>query len=102
MYDELETNLCKEIMQFSGFPFPETAPTFPNRTHVEDYLQAYFHTFIEPNSRVDVRLGCNVERLEKINGSCIYTPSTRYRLSTTSWLPTDILMSLTSLGISQG
>lgn len=69
MYDELETNLCKEIMQFSGFPFPETAPTFPNRTHVEDYLQAYFHTFIEPNSRVDVRQGCNVERLEKINGS---------------------------------
>lgn len=68
MYDELETNLCKDIMQFSGFPFDESVSTFPSRVQVQDYLEKYYQTFIEGQSRVSVKLGCNVDRVEKIDG----------------------------------
>lgn len=41
MYDELETNLPKQLMQFSTQPFPDSLPLFPRHEAVQDYLEAY-------------------------------------------------------------
>ncbi|KAI9319327.1 hypothetical protein BX666DRAFT_1854235 [Dichotomocladium elegans] len=39
MYDDLHTNLPKDVMQFRDIPFPESTPLFPNRCQVLDYIQ---------------------------------------------------------------
>ncbi|SCU86499.1 LANO_0C08196g1_1 [Lachancea nothofagi CBS 11611] len=69
MYDVLETNLSKEIMQFSGFPFPNNVPTFPSRSQVQDYLVDYYQNFVQGQERATVHLNCAVKLLEKIGDS---------------------------------
>ena len=41
MYDRLETNIPKRLMQHSGKPFPEDAQLFPTRETVRRYLEEY-------------------------------------------------------------
>ncbi|KAJ2779640.1 monooxygenase [Coemansia javaensis] len=41
MYDDLRTNLPKDIMQFAGFAFPAGVPDFPSRADVLQYLRDY-------------------------------------------------------------
>ncbi|CEP63186.1 N,N-dimethylaniline monooxygenase LALA0_S07e04390g [Lachancea lanzarotensis] len=66
MYDALETNLSKQIMTFSGFPFPDDVPTFPNRKHVWEYLVRFYETFIKGQERILTQLNCKVKCVEKI------------------------------------
>ncbi|KAJ1802032.1 monooxygenase [Coemansia sp. RSA 2599] len=44
LYDELHTNLPKDVMQFPGFPFPPDTPEFPDRKQVQDYVRSYADT----------------------------------------------------------
>ena len=37
MYDHLETNISKKLMQFSGFPFEENVPLYPSRRNIWEY-----------------------------------------------------------------
>ncbi|KAJ1962481.1 monooxygenase [Dipsacomyces acuminosporus] len=41
IYNDLSTNLPKDVMQFPGFPFPDDVPYFPNHRQVLDYVNAY-------------------------------------------------------------
>lgn len=41
MYDHLETNIPRSMMQYSDFSFPDDAQLFPQREVVMRYLQAY-------------------------------------------------------------
>ncbi|KAJ1729556.1 monooxygenase [Coemansia biformis] len=41
MYDVLHANLTKDVMQFADFPFPSSAPDFPARRHVLEYIRDY-------------------------------------------------------------
>lgn len=65
MYDHLETNITKHLMQFSGFPFPKEVPLYPWRINVFEYLKSYYDTFIENETRVKVHLNTRVYHLSK-------------------------------------
>lgn len=65
MYDHLETNISKHIMKFSGFPFPQTVPTYPWRNDVFQYLKSYSRTFLEDESRLHIHLNTSVSSLSK-------------------------------------
>ncbi|QLL30265.1 hypothetical protein HG536_0A00820 [Torulaspora globosa] len=65
MYEHLETNITKHIMQFSGFPFPSEVPTYPWRKNVFEYLKSYYAAFIENEERVKVHLNTRVLQLSK-------------------------------------
>lgn len=67
MYDWLETNLCKQIMQFKDFPFPECVDEFPNRSQVWQYLKSYYNQFIDGKDRVKVRFASKVQSVIKDN-----------------------------------
>ena len=41
MYDDLETNIPKELMQYSDYPFSEELRLFPEREKVLRYLEEY-------------------------------------------------------------
>lgn len=63
MYDHLETNLPKELMQFSEFPFKDSVPKFPSREEVFEYVHAYFERFVAGNDKVTVHLETPVHKL---------------------------------------
>ncbi|KAL3235593.1 N,N-dimethylaniline monooxygenase [Nakaseomyces bracarensis] len=65
MYDYLETNISKDLMQFSGFPFKAGVPFYPNRGQVWEYLQEYYTQFIKSNAQIDVKLSTSVVRVSK-------------------------------------
>lgn len=65
MYDHLETNISKDLMQFSGFPFGKEVPFYPSRGQVWEYLQRYYKTFIEDNANIDVKLDTEVVNVSK-------------------------------------
>ncbi|ODV77620.1 FAD/NAD(P)-binding domain-containing protein [Suhomyces tanzawaensis NRRL Y-17324] len=44
MYSQLETNLLKDVMEFKDVKFPSTAPDFPSRNEVLDYVVQYSKT----------------------------------------------------------
>jgi dimethylaniline monooxygenase (N-oxide forming) / hypotaurine monooxygenase len=44
-YRSLRTNTAKLLTAFSDFPFPDTAPDYPHRSEVADYLQQYAARF---------------------------------------------------------
>ncbi|AAS52973.1 AER292Cp [Eremothecium gossypii ATCC 10895] len=64
MYDHLETNLPKQIMAYSGFPFPDYDSVFPPRTRVLEYLLLYYRAFVE--GRAQMCFNTQVTSLEKI------------------------------------
>lgn len=41
VYDLLDTNVPKDIMTYAGSEFPETAPVFPHRSDVLEYIRKY-------------------------------------------------------------
>ncbi|CCK70345.1 N,N-dimethylaniline monooxygenase KNAG_0E00770 [Huiozyma naganishii CBS 8797] len=68
MYDHLETNLTKPLMQFSGFPFKEEVSEYPKRLDVYNYLQDYFTRFIAGQSPVQIHWTTPVESVLKESG----------------------------------
>lgn len=61
MYDNLHTNLPKDVMAFRDVPFPSEAPVFPSRVQVLEYIQDFAVRF---NLLPLVRLNTNVVRAE--------------------------------------
>lgn len=59
VYDSLDTNVPKDLMSFSGTPFPTSLSLFPHREDVNKYLKEYaepLRKFTRFNSQViDVR-----------------------------------------------
>ncbi|CCE64331.1 hypothetical protein TPHA_0H01230 [Tetrapisispora phaffii CBS 4417] len=66
MYDHLETNICKQLMQFSDFPFPEDVSTFPKRKDVLHYLKSYYEKFLKNKDNLVMHLETKVENIEKV------------------------------------
>jgi dimethylaniline monooxygenase (N-oxide forming) len=60
-YQSLKTNTSKRMMAFSDFPYPDTAPDFPSRAEVLQYLQAYADHF---GLRQFITFDATVEQLE--------------------------------------
>ncbi|GCE99559.1 hypothetical protein ZYGM_002026 [Zygosaccharomyces mellis] len=65
MYDQLETNISKHLMKFSGFPFPHQVPHFPWRQDVYGYLDSYYKRFIQDRQNVVLNLNTSVISLSK-------------------------------------
>lgn len=65
MYDKLETNISKDLMKFSGFPFPKDVPHFPWRQDVYGYLSSYYKKFIQDQQNVALHLNTRVVSLAK-------------------------------------
>jgi cation diffusion facilitator CzcD-associated flavoprotein CzcO len=55
LYDLLETNIPKELMQYANRPFDEHLPLFPRRESVLDYCKKYAE-----DVRPLIRFGCQV------------------------------------------
>lgn len=68
MYDQLETNISKHLMKFSGFPFSSKVPHFPWRQDVYGYLMDYYHKFIENQQNMQVHFNTTVVSLSKAKG----------------------------------
>lgn len=60
VYDGLRTNLAGGIMQFRGFPFPDSAHLFPTSEQVLAYLQSYAEA---KDLLPHIRFSTRVERL---------------------------------------
>ncbi|AJU22772.1 Fmo1p [Saccharomyces cerevisiae YJM1242] len=67
MYDHLETNISKKLMQFSGFPFEENVPLYPSRRNIWEYLKAYYKTFIANKDAISIHFSTEVTYLKKKN-----------------------------------
>ncbi|KAI8323690.1 FAD/NAD(P)-binding domain-containing protein [Martensiomyces pterosporus] len=78
VYDELNTNLPKDVMQFPDLPFPSSVPEFPDHRQVRDYVHAYadkheLRDLVQLNTEVrslkyDAELmewKCRVQRLDQ-------------------------------------
>ncbi|KAJ2775127.1 monooxygenase [Coemansia nantahalensis] len=61
MYDQLHSNLTKDVMQFTDHPFPDTVPDFPSRTDVLKYLEGYAATHVLAPERPEFNLRLNTE-----------------------------------------
>ena len=62
MYENMETNIPKDIMQFRDFPMPEEYEPFPTRGEIADYVRSYART-VPPN--VNLFYNKNVVSLTK-------------------------------------
>lgn len=62
MYENLRTNLPKEIMAFNDLKFPPHLPSFLSHTDVLDYLRKYS----EPIKQF-IKLGCAVKKVSRDN-----------------------------------
>ncbi|GMM59087.1 hypothetical protein DAKH74_057040 [Maudiozyma humilis] len=60
MYDHLETNLPKHVMQFKDVPFEPHWYRYPRRHEVWVYLKRYYNQFIRDDERVKVHLSSEV------------------------------------------
>ncbi|KAJ2846380.1 hypothetical protein J3B02_004424 [Coemansia erecta] len=81
LYDELHTNLPKDVMQFPGFPFPADTPEFPDRKQVQDYVRSYADTH---GLRKVVKLNTHVLSISYVNNQwqCISRDLERQRTNT--------------------
>ncbi|KAG7752927.1 hypothetical protein KL911_003032 [Ogataea haglerorum] len=66
IYELLDTNVPRQIMEYSGFPFPKDTPLFPTKQQVLDYMKRYAKD-VEPHIRfntnvVSVRYRPNEEK----------------------------------------
>ncbi|KAJ2702428.1 hypothetical protein FB645_004289 [Coemansia sp. IMI 203386] len=64
LYDQLNTNLPKDVMQFPGFPFPSATPEFPSREQVQEYVRSYAS---HHNLRKLVQLNTHVLSISYVN-----------------------------------
>ena len=65
MYEQLETNLCSELMSFEGLAFSADTPLFPRREQVFQYLVRYYDEFVKPFSNARLFLNKRVVSLTK-------------------------------------
>ncbi|KAJ2762177.1 monooxygenase [Coemansia sp. BCRC 34490] len=72
VYDDLHTNLPKDVMQFPGFPFPEDVPDFPDRQQVQLYVHRYYDC-PEHGLQGLVQLNSEVESAEWADGEWVCT-----------------------------
>lgn len=85
MYDHLETNISKELMQFSGFPFDASVPLYPSRIHIWKYLKRYYETFIANQDSITVHLSTEVTYLEKKGSKWEITSKNEQRTTTSDF-----------------
>ncbi|KAF6014824.1 hypothetical protein HII12_001241 [Brettanomyces bruxellensis] len=62
MYENMETNIPKDIMQFRDFPMPEEYESFPTRGEIADYIRSYARTI---PSNVNLLYNKNIISLTK-------------------------------------
>lgn len=65
MYDHLETNLPKNVMQFRDVPFEPHWFRYPRRHEVWVYLKRYYNQFIRDDESVKVHLSSEVTNVAK-------------------------------------
>lgn len=64
MWDNLTPNLSKYTCVFSDFLWPEGTPTFPARSDMQNYLESYATSFVDPEC---FRFGCTVTNVKRTN-----------------------------------
>jgi putative flavoprotein involved in K+ transport len=69
-WDSLRLFTPARYAGLAGFPFPARGDSFPTKDDVANYLEQYAQRF-----RLQVRLGCRVERLWKEDGRFVLTAS---------------------------
>ncbi|SMN20743.1 similar to Saccharomyces cerevisiae YHR176W FMO1 Flavin-containing monooxygenase, localized to the cytoplasmic face of the ER membrane [Maudiozyma saulgeensis] len=67
MYDHLETNIPKHVMQYKGVPFPPHWFKYPRRHEVWVYLKRYYNEFIRDVEDVKVHLSSEIVNVNKQN-----------------------------------
>ena len=65
MYDRLETNICKQLMQFNEFPFPKDVSDFTTREDVLKYLKDCYLQFIKDKPNCSVHLESRIVNVDK-------------------------------------
>ncbi|KAI9275689.1 flavin-binding monooxygenase-like-domain-containing protein, partial [Phascolomyces articulosus] len=75
IYDNLHTNLPKNVMAFRDIPFPDDYPLFPDRTQVLDYIQGIAEKY---DLLSMIRFNTTVVRAEP-------TSDKRWQVSVTEW-----------------
>ena len=75
MWNGMRTNLSKYTCQFTDFPWPDNASTYPTVEEMKDYLQSYSDAFLSsnPNSSCEFLLGCRVTNIELLKNACSTT-----------------------------
>lgn len=66
MWDNLTPNLSKHTCVFSDFLWPADTPTFPQRVDMQNYLDRYATTFLDPTC---FRYGCTVTNVKRCSPS---------------------------------
>ncbi|KAJ2159737.1 monooxygenase [Coemansia sp. RSA 552] len=61
IYQELHTNLPKDVMQFADVPFPPDTPLFPTWKHVQQYLHRFAQDHLPQESSPEFALHLNTE-----------------------------------------
>lgn len=69
MWNGMRANLSKYTCQFTDFPWPDDASTFPSVEELHDYLQSYSQTFLDDTSCCEFQMECQVTNIEKLK-SC--------------------------------
>ncbi len=64
LYDMLETNIPKQLMQYADRPFSDNLPLFPPHRNVLDYCKKYAE-----DVRPLIRFGCQVSEVRAAGGS---------------------------------
>lgn len=64
LYDLLETNIPKQLMQYADRPFDDDLPLFPNHESVLDYCKEYAE-----DVRPLIQFGCRVSKVHAIGDS---------------------------------
>lgn len=64
MYENLETNIPKDMMAFRGLPFPDSCELFPTRDEVAQYVRGYAATI--PKGLVNFVYRANVVSAKKV------------------------------------
>ncbi|KAJ2078852.1 monooxygenase [Coemansia sp. RSA 988] len=67
LYDNLRTNLPKDVMQFSDLAFPENLPDFPDRHAVHKYIHAFADSKVLVHKELpEFRLCLNTEVVDAV------------------------------------
>eukprot|EP01135_Chromosphaera_perkinsii_P007869 Nk52_evm61s1020 gene=Nk52_evmTU61s1020 len=105
MYENLHTNLAKDIMAFKDFPFSarkgeEEIIRFPSRETVQDYLEKYTDHFqlkelIQFNTRVEKIQKCKCDSLGDESSKdqtefSLFNSSSKWRLQLSKQMPIPI------------
>ncbi|KAI9499667.1 hypothetical protein BDB00DRAFT_753005 [Zychaea mexicana] len=79
IYDNLHTNLTKDVMAYRDIPFPKNYPLFPTRTQVLDYIQ---DTAEQYDLLSMIRFNTTVVRAEPVDDN---DRQKKWQVSVTEW-----------------